>query len=158
MPRISGLSSQKRVKSSGVLFMIAHIDDNQLSKVIYSYNETERVIIEGSDEHLDLILDIKGDLTRLTSLTEELVNQIEKDFNAFTIETAKDAVVKLFPIFRIAYHIVQRLRHNNLTNGLETTIADFIGVVDELKEFVSDLERYKIQSTDELTELFQEKK
>lgn len=142
--------------TQGVVHMHAYLDNKRIENVISSYDHTEKTLIGGSDEHLDLILEITTDLSKITSVTDELINDIEKNFNSFTSETAKDAIVKIFPIFRLAHQLNNSLKRKGLTNGLETPIADFNAVVNELKEFVSDLERYKIQNTDDLKALFNE--
>lgn len=137
--------------------MFATIDDNKVQDVISSYQHTEQTIIEGSDEHLDLILDLRGDLVEITRLTKKLVDEIETNFNEFNEDSAKDAVVKVFPIFRKAFQISESIKRKSLLkDALKDPLADFNREVDELKEFVSDLSRYKVQKNDELIKLFNE--
>ncbi len=134
--------------------MIAALNDNTINTVISSLQHTERTIAEGSDEHLDLILDVKRDVIAMTEATKKLVAEIEQNFNSFSEETAKDAVVKLFPCFRMAYQLISLIKRTILYNSVKSDISLFNIELDELKEFVSDLSRYKVQKNEELRALF----
>ena len=138
--------------------MIASIEDKTIRTVISSYQHAEKMLVEGSDEHLDLILEIKNDLQKMTVLTRALVHEIELNFNAISKEAAKEAVVKIFPCFGIAEQIVGHLKRAGLYSSLLSTIHAFDTELNELKEFVSDLSRYKVQDNDELIALFNEEK
>jgi hypothetical protein len=134
--------------------MTAAIDINKINTVISSYQHTEKTIIEGSDEHLDLILDVQNDLIKMTEVTQDLVGDIERDFNLFNEETAKNAVIKIFPCFRMADHIIDRLKGFFIYPSIIAQVNNFEAEVNELKEFVSDLSRYKVQQNDDLIALF----
>jgi hypothetical protein len=134
--------------------MIATLNDATVNKVISSYQHTEQTIREGSDAHLDLILDIKSDLLKMIEATKSVVTEIEEKFNGFTEDTAKDAVLKLLPCFRIAYQLIALLKRSMLYKSVKKEIGLFNLELNELKEFVSDLQRYKIEKNEELTALF----
>ena len=134
--------------------MVASINDKTIGVVLSSYQQTEQTLIEGSDEHLDLILEITNDLKQMTRLTADLVGEIEENFNSFNQNTAKDAVVKIFPCFGIANQIIGLLKKSPLYPSLKTSLAAFIIELNELKEFVSDLSKYKVQDNKELIALF----
>lgn len=138
--------------------MIAALNDNTVNTVISSLQHTERTITEGSDEHLDLILDVKRDLSNMTEATRNLVAEIESNFNSFNEETAKDAVVKLFPCFRMSYQLISLIKRTILYNSVRSDISLFKRELDELKEFASDLSRYKVQKNEELIALFNDEK
>lgn len=134
--------------------MSVSVIENAIDTVISSYQHTDKIIVEGSDEHLDLILHIQNDLKQMTALTKALVDALEEEFNLLDEQTAKDMVVKIFPCFRMAYQIISRLKKSMLYPGLQNTIAEFNTELDELKEFTSDLSRYKVQQNTELLDLF----
>lgn len=58
--------------------MIAALNDSTINTVISSFQHVEKTITEGSDEHLDLIIDVKSDLKAMTEATRTLVAEIEE--------------------------------------------------------------------------------
>ncbi len=128
--------------------------EDSIDSVITSYESVERSIVEGSDEHLDLILDVQGKLSNVTNSTIRLVNVIERDFNTIDRERAKEIIVKLLPCFRIAYQIIGNIKRHFIYNSVKNYVTEFEREVNELKEFISDLSRYKVQENSSLIAMF----
>jgi len=134
--------------------MIACTEKDKINNIISSYQQTERTILEGSDQHLDLILDVRNDLARITNLTKDLVEDLEQDFNTMDKTKAKETVVNIFPCLRMAHQITSSLRRSFICNEVKQQVNDFDREVNELKEIVSDLSRYKVEKNDDLVALF----
>lgn len=133
------------------------LDESKIDSLNSSYEAAERIIIDGSDEHLDIILTVQKHLTRATYSTCEVVKEIENNFNHFTPAIAKRVIVKLFPAFRTAYQIIGILKRNHaIYKGVKSHVSAFESELNELKEFISDLSRYKVEQNEELVALFNE--
>lgn len=134
------------------------LNNNTIDKVISSYQSSEKAIIEGSDEHLDIICNVKEALLSMTASTKILVDAIEASFNSFHEDDAKDALVRIFPLFRLAHQMIRHVRKSFVHKDVKKHLDNFVIEVNDLKELVSDLSRYKLQKNEELIALFNEEK
>lgn len=76
-----------------------------IERTVASMEDTEQSILQGLDEHLDIILDVQKGLSNIAALTSELADDIERNSNSYTTEKAKDMLIRIFPIFRGAENI-----------------------------------------------------
>ncbi|SFW46421.1 hypothetical protein [Chitinophaga sancti] len=123
-------------------------DDIKMIEItVSSIENTERSITKGSDEHLDLILDIRNGLSENTFLIRKVVDDIEQHFNSYTVEKAQNLLAKIFPVFNLTKSINALIEKLELSNDLSTHLAAFNDEVRELSEIANDLSRYKVNTS-----------
>lgn len=127
--------------------------NDMIDEVITSYQSTEEVIVEGSDEHLDLILNVKNHLDKMTNATILCTDYLEIQFNTISELQAKEILIKLMPCFRMAHQVISIIKKSAVYKGVKTSISNLSREVDELKEIVSDISRYKLSDNTELQNL-----
>jgi hypothetical protein len=129
-------------------------DIKMIEVAVSSIEHTEQSIIKGSDEHLDLILEIQKGLYTNTELIRKVVDDIEKNFNSYSSEKAKDLLAKIFPVFKLAESINSSINSEGIEKELKAHLADFNDEVKELFEMANDLSRYKVNISTDYNSLF----
>jgi hypothetical protein len=128
--------------------------ESKLDNLVSSYQDTEKILIEGSDEHLDLILNIQRSLKRMTTITLEVNNFLEAKFNSFTNEEAKICVVKLTGAINTSRQLMAFIRRSpSIFLGVSSCLKDLSIEIKDMNEFIQDLIKYKLNQPIELIEL-----
>ncbi len=115
-----------------------------IEQTVSSIKDIEQFILRDSDEHLDLKLDVQKRLFNIAALTRELVDDIEKNFNDYESEKAKDIVARVIMIFSRAEKINTLILNVGLQNEVSTQLEMFNNEVRDLHEITNDLSRYKV--------------
>lgn len=129
-------------------------DIKMIEMTVSTIEKTERSIAKGSDEHLDLILDIREGLSESTLLISKVIDDIEKNFNSYTTEQAQNLLTKIFPVFDLTKSINSLIERLELSKDLKTHLAAFNDEVRELSEIANDLSRYKVNTSTDYNSLF----
>ncbi len=130
----------------------ATLDIEKIKSTLSSLEDTEK-IIAGSDEHLDLILDIQKSLSENSKLTASLVDTVEANFRNYTPTKAQEFIARVFPLFDMAKNIKRAIQEEGIFNEVRSHWEEFAEEVDDLFEIVNDLSRYK-SSADDDSEMF----
>lgn len=125
-----------------------------IERTVSSMEDTEQSILQGSDEHLDMILDVQKGLSDIAALARELVDDIERNFNSYTTEKAKDMLIRIFPIFRRAENINTSIINVGLLNEVKAQLEMFNNEINDLREITNDISRYKVSANDDYNSLF----
>ncbi len=134
--------------------MIAVFNESKIETAFSSIPETERTIRAGSDEHLDLIVDIQKDIENITRNTEELNSEIEEKFNYITAEQASRYVNKISEGLIVCKKLIALIKANKyIYIGVKTHLHQLILELNDLSEFINDLKNYKINNNKELNTL-----
>jgi hypothetical protein len=134
------------------------LDEKKIDTLVSSYQDTEKLIYAGSDEHLDLILDLQNSIKKLVKLSIDVNEELEKSFNDLTEEQAKTVVIKLTSGLRNAKQLITVLRnlHPSLSDGIKSCRKELYLETKQIDEFVQDLIKYKINNPQELKDLLNE--
>jgi phosphoribosylaminoimidazole-succinocarboxamide synthase len=127
----------------------------KIDKLVSSCQEAEKIIIIGSDEHLDIILDTQSALKKIIKLSVIVNEALESSFNQLSVDEAKRIVIKLNEGLSASKQLINALinSHSSISNGVKTLIDDLQIENDGIDEFIQDLINYKINSPKELVEL-----
>ena len=125
-----------------------------IEQTVSSIEDTEQFILRGSDEHLDLILEVRKELSNIAELTRGIVEDIERNFNNYTSEKARDIVDKVPSIFRGAEKINTLTINVGLQNEVSTQLEMFNNEINDLREITNDLSRYKVSRNEDYNSLF----
>ncbi len=131
------------------------LDERKIDRLVSSYQDAEQLIYEGSDQHLDMILNLQDKLKKLIKLNVEVNEELEKSFNSFDGEQAKKIVIKLTFGLRIAKQLITALRSlpSSISEGIKSLRKELHLETKQLDEFVQDLIKYKINNPQELKDL-----
>lgn len=130
------------------------LDIEKIDPALSSLEDTEKAVIEGSDEHLDIILIVQNALSKNTVETQLLVNYIESNFNNYTAKTAQELIAKVFPYFDLAKKIKEAVKESGISMDVKSHLAEFETEVNELFEITNDLSKHKVRSSDDYNTLF----
>lgn len=72
-----------------------------------------------------MILDIQRGLSNIAQFIGTLVDAVEKNFNLYTIEQAKDMLVRIFPMFRAAESFNNAIVKAGLQDNINTQLEIF---------------------------------
>ncbi len=133
-------------------------NDQKIDSLLASYQAAEHIVHEGSDEHLDLILELQDSIKKLLQLSIDVNEVLESSFNALTEEEARDIVIKLTQGLGSARQFANFLRrlHPSIGVGIESLRKELYLETKQIHEFVQDIIKYKINQPDELRELLQD--
>ncbi len=131
------------------------LDENKIDTLLSSYHDTEELLIESSDEHLDIILILQKSIKELTQLTIDVNNELEKKFNSMDAETAKNVVIKLTVGLRLARHFHRFLKTfpPHISESIKACRKDLYVETKQVDEFLQDLINYKVNKPTEIMEL-----
>lgn len=132
--------------------------DQKIDNLLASYRAAEQSVQEGSDEHLDLILELQSSIKKLIKVSVDVNEQIESSFNSLTEAESRNIVIKLTQALGYARqfgHFLNGL-HPTLAVGIESLRNELYLETKQIHEFVQDLIKYKINQPNELRELLQD--
>lgn len=131
------------------------LDETKIDNLVSSYQDTEQFIVEGSDEHLDIILGLQKNIKELIKLTVDVNDELEAKFNILDEDNAKSVVIKLSSGLRSAKQIITILRrlHPSISEGIKSLRKELYVETKQLEEYVEDLIKYKINDPKELKEI-----
>ena len=105
--------------------------------------EAKRVILRGSDEHLDLLLQIKERIDPLTDKFTDLLKDLIPSANSLSNEQTEKVIPLLLDLYSSAIQIVALLKKSSAANDLKATCQSYYFQVENLREFIYDLENFR---------------
>jgi S-adenosylmethionine synthetase len=134
------------------------VDENKIDSLVSSYHDTEQLVFAGSDEQLDLILNMQNSINKLVKLSRDVSEELETAFNSLSEEQAKNVVIKLSSALSTAKQLITLLKNlpHALLEGTKSCRKDLYLETKQIDEFVQDIIKYKINSPKELTDLLKE--
>ena len=131
--------------------------EKQLDAFYRDTTESIDYIIDGSDEHLDLILSITRPLDRLSeefgALNENLYNEI----GAYSDEEIRFHLMpKLMEVNRSCLTLLGAIRTSMLYSDVRQSVKKFSKNLDFFREMLHDLKHFRINKDQELDNLLNE--
>jgi hypothetical protein len=105
--------------------------------------EVQKVIVKGSDEHLDILLSIKELIDPLTHKFIDLLNDLIPSSGKLTAEEVEKAIPSLLDLYSSAIKIVAILKRSSIPKDLKATCQSYYSKVENLREFIYDLENFR---------------
>jgi hypothetical protein len=136
----------------------AVLDERKIDSLVSSYQDTERLIYAGSDEHLDIILTLQQSVKHLIKLSVAVNEELEATFNSMSQDQAKSIVIKLTGGLNTAKQLIAVLRncHPSIADGIKSCRKELYLETKQIDEFVQDIIRYKIENPQELKDIMNE--
>ena len=127
--------------------------DTFLEATVTSVNE----IIEGSNEHLDLILSVVKPLDRLSEKFESLNQLIYQSIGSLSDDTLKNHLLpKLKDVNRQCMTLIGAVRTCYLYENIRLSFKRFRIQYDILREMIHDLQNIKLAADDDFDSLMKE--
>jgi hypothetical protein len=130
--------------------------EEKISVCEKEFEEVRKVIIRGSDEHLDSLITIRGLLDKLSIRLENFVADLVKDVNKLSDEEVTKAMPKLFDLYSTSISLVATLKRTKLAEDLKTSSQNYYIQVDNLREFIYDTERLRLSDDDEMNQILKD--
>lgn len=129
-------------------------------KIEQFYKETEQsveTIIEGSDEHLDLILSIVNPLNSISKKFESFNEFMFQEADTYTDEQLRDIVMpRLRSLNRSCLILIGAISRSNLYSSVREAFKKYRKQHDLLIEFMHDAHTVRLAKDDEFDNLMKE--
>lgn len=127
-------------------------------KVISYERECEEanIILRGSDEHLDMLLEVKLLMEPLSTKLDNLLISLTPDINNFSIEELQKALPSLLDLYGTTIKTVSALKRSPISRDLKQCCSTFYQSVDNLREFIYDIETFRIRDDEDLDRILQD--
>ena len=132
--------------------------EHDIERLFQRTEESVRVITEGSDEHLDLILSINKPLDELTTSFQDFFND---DFFK-TLDNSSDQQIeelilpRLKELNKSALMLIGAVRTSFLYRDIRNSLKNFQRQYDVLKETIHDLVHFRLAKDSDLNDLLGE--
>jgi hypothetical protein len=115
--------------------------------------DAQRIIVKGTDEHLDLLLIIKKVLDPLTKKFEDLMSEIIPKSNNLSLEEVNKFVPSLLDLYSSSIKLVAILKRSKYVNDIKSSSQKYYSQVENLRELIYDLEHFRSSDDDDLNEV-----
>lgn len=118
--------------------------------------EVKQVFVEGSDDHLDTLLQFKKRLDKLTTDFQSFMDEIIPAANALSDQRIKSSgIPSLLDLYASSISLVATLKRSRLASDLKTCCQAYYAQVENLRELIYDLENHRAND-DGLDEILSE--
>jgi hypothetical protein len=129
-------------------------------KIEKFYEETEKsvnVLIEGSDEHLDLILSISRRLDSLSKKFETLNESLFESLNTYTDDQIENIIMpKLKQLNRSCMTFLGVISKSFIYRDVRTSLKNYTRQHDLLRELIHDVHNIRLAKDDEFDEILKD--
>ena len=131
--------------------------EEKIEKFFEETEESLKVIIDGSDEHLDLILIITKPLDILSQKFEEFNTVLYTTINTYSDEEVKNLIMpKLRQLNKSCMTLIGALRTSFLYRDVRASLKNYTKQHDILREIIHDVQNIRLAKDDELDNLLKE--
>jgi len=139
--------------------MIAQNDFKE--KIFEAYDESEKLfqkaksntIVKGSDEHLDLISEIKPELKDIIAILGQVNDLIEVNFPSSSKPEAEDLKRSLHMLHSSVTMFFDALKSKQFyTESFPECINDLATEVSQLEEYIEDINNYVLSNDDAIAD------
>jgi hypothetical protein len=124
------------------------------------YEETEesvKVVVDGSDEHLDLILSLTKPLDSLSKKFEELNEFLFENLNAYTNKQIENFIMpKLMQLNKSCMTLIGAIRTSFLYRDVRVSFKNYTRQYDLLREIMHDIRTIRLAKDNEFDNILKE--
>lgn len=119
--------------------------------------QSVEAILEGSDEHLDLILSIKKPLDDISARFEVLNERLYSELGSYSNDFVRmELMPKLAEVNKICLMVIGAMRSHLLYRDIRQSLKAFSNNLDFLREMMYDLKHFRVNQDSELCDLMDE--
>lgn len=131
--------------------------EKQIDAFYKDTEESVNCIIEGSDEHLDLILSVTKPLDKLSKKFEVLNENLYNNIGKYSDDEIKVQIMpKLLEVNKTCMTLIGAVRTSLLYRDVRTSLKKFSKSHDFLREMIHDLKHFRLNKDDEFDNLLNE--
>jgi hypothetical protein len=131
--------------------------EQNIEKLWQETEESARVIIEGSDDHLDLILSITKPLDLLSKKLELFNEGFYNNLNNYSEDQLKNVIMpKLRLLNKACLTLIGAIRTSILYRDVRTSLKNYSRQYEVLREMIHDIHNFRIAKDDEFDNLLNE--
>lgn len=131
--------------------------DKEIEAFQKDTEESVNCIIEGSDEHLDLILSVSKPLEKLSKKFEALNENLYNNISNYTDDEIKFQIMpKLIEVNKTCMTLLGAIRTSMLHSDVRSSAKNFSKNHDFLREMIHDLKHFRINKDNEFDNLLNE--
>jgi hypothetical protein len=113
--------------------------ETKINSFYQEAQESVNEIIEGSDEHLDLILSITKPLDNINKKFAELNESLFNGMNGYSIEDFNNILPKLKGINKLCMTLIGAIARSGLYRDVRIALKEFYKQHDLLREIIHDI-------------------
>ena len=131
--------------------------EQNIDKLYQETEESVKVITEGSDDHLDLILSITKPLDLLSQKLEKFNEGFYNNINNYSKEQLKTIIMpKLRLLNKSCLTLIGAIRTSILYRDVRASLKNYSRQYEVLREMIHDIYHFRIASDDEFDNLLKE--
>lgn len=131
--------------------------EQNIDTLFQETEESAKVIIEGSDEHLDLILSITKPLDILSQKFEKFNENFYYNIGNYSAQQLQDVIMpKLRQLNKACLTLIGAIRTSILYRDVRTSLKNYSRQYEVLREMIYDLHNFRIAKDDEFDNLLKE--
>ena len=131
--------------------------EQNIDTLFQETEESTKVIIEGSDEHLDLILTITRPLDILSQKFEKFNESFYNTIGNYSGEQLQDVIMpKLRQLNKSCLTLIGAIRTSILYRDVRNSLKNYSRQYEILREIIYDTHNFRIAKDDELDNLLKE--
>jgi|GEM_PF-5681432 len=116
-------------------------------------NEKAQKFVLGGDEHLDIILQVRNVVDGLSERFSALLTNITPDVNNLSTQQVTALIPSLLNLYSTSIRMVAILKKLPWILDVRTSAQKYYVEVENLREFIYDLENFRTSDDDELTKI-----
>ncbi len=131
--------------------------EQNIDKLYQETEESTRIIIEGSDDHLDLILSIIKPLDLLSQKLQEFNENFYTNINNCSEDQLKNSIMpKLRSLNKSCLTLIGAIRTSILYRNVRTSLKNYSRQYEFFREMLYDTHHFRISKDDEFDNLLKE--
>jgi len=128
--------------------------DERISGCEQEFEEVRKIIVRGSDEHLDFLIAVRSALDALTAKLDIVIGGLIKDVNSLSDEDVVKSMPGLFDLYSTSISLVATLKRSSVSKDLKSHCLNYFIQVDNLREFIYDIERLRLSDDEDMNQIF----
>ena len=128
--------------------------DERISGCEQEFEEVRKIIVRGSDEHLDFLIAVRSALDALTAKLDIVIGGLIKDVNGLSDEDVVKSMPGLFDLYSTSISLVATLKRSSVSKDLKSHCLNYFIQVDNLREFIYDIERLRLSDDEDMNQIF----
>lgn len=131
--------------------------EQKIDQFFLETEESTKIIIEGSDEHLDMILSITKPLDLLSQKFETFNEILYNTINNYSDEQIQSVIMpKLRQLNKSCLTLIGAIRTSILYRDIRTALKNYSRQYELLREIIHDTHSFRISKDDEFDNLLKE--
>ena len=109
--------------------------------------EVQKIFVRGSDEHLDVLINVREILSDLNRKFSEFLIDAIPSSNKLSNEEVEQSIPTLLETYSSSIRLVASLKRSSIGKDLNHTSEEYYTLVENFRELIYDLEHFRYKKT-----------